>query len=141
MNRNECGLLLVHGAAVLLLGLLLGLAAVVEELAGTQPQRWRAGHAALLLAGVWLLAVAAVLPLLVLSQRQKTALCWSLLVTAYAFTIAIVVQAATGVRALAPSSSAGSWIAYGANIITVGGGMFAGVLTLMGALGALKSEQ
>src|ERR1043166_4121350 len=96
MNRNERGLLLVHGAAVLLVGLLLGLAAVVEELAGTQPQRWRAGHAALLLAGVWLLAIAAVLPILVLSQRQKTALCWSLLVTVYAFTIAIVVQASTG---------------------------------------------
>jgi len=71
MNRNERGLLLAHGAAVLLVGLLLGLAAVVEELAGTQPQRWRAGHAALLLAGVWLLVIAAVLPILVLSQRQK----------------------------------------------------------------------
>ena len=141
MNRNERGLLLVHGAAVLLAGLLLGLAAVVEELAGTQPQRWRAGHAALLLAGVWLLAIAAVLPILVLSQRQKTALCWSLLVTVYAFTIAIVVQASTGVRALSPSSSVGSWIAYVANIVTVGAGLFAGLLTLMGALGALKSDQ
>jgi len=141
MNRKERGLLLAHGAAVLLLGLLLGLAAVVEELAGTQPQRWRAGHAALLLAGVWLLAIAAVLPMLVLSQRQKTALCWSLLVTVYAFTIAIVVQASAGVRALAPSSSVGSWIAYVANIITVGAGLFAGLLTLMGALGALKSDQ
>src|ERR1051325_974857 len=141
MNRNERGLLLVHGAAVLLVGLLLGLAAVVEELAGTQPQRWRAGHAALLLpGGVWLLAIAAVLPILVLSQRQKTALCWSLLVTVYSFTIAIVVQASTGVRALAPSSSVGGWIAYVANIVTVGAGLFAGLLTLMGALGALKSD-
>jgi hypothetical protein len=66
MNRNQRGLLLVHGAAVLLVGLLLG---------------------------------------------------------------------------LAPSSSVGGWIAYVANIVTVGAGLFAGLLTLMGALGALKSDQ
>jgi hypothetical protein len=62
-------------------------------------------------------------------------------VTVYAFTIAIVIQAGTGVRALAPSHSVLSWIAYVANIITVGAGMFAGVLTLQGAVGALKSDQ
>jgi hypothetical protein len=141
MTRNERGLILAHGAAVLLLGLLLGLAAVVEELAGTQPQRWRAGHAALLLAGVWLLAVAAVFPLLALSQRQKTALCWSLLVTVYAFTIAIVVQASTGMRTLAPSHSLAGWTGYVANIITVGAGLFAGLLTLVGAVAARKGDE
>ena len=141
VNRNERGLLLVHGAAVTLLGLLLGLAAVVEELAGTQPTRWRAGHAALLLAGVWLLAIAAVLPVLVLTDRQKKALCWSLITTAYAFTIAIVVQAGTGFRALSPGPSALTSIAYAANIVTVAAGVFAGLLTLMGALGVLKRGQ
>ena len=140
MTRNERGLLLAHGAAVVLVGLLLGLAAVAEELAGTEPQRWRAGHAALLLAGVWLLAVAGVFPVLVLSPRQKTALCASLLVTVYAFTIAIVVQAGAGIRALAPSHSLASWIAYIANIVTVGAGVFAGLLTLLGAVRALRSE-
>jgi len=140
MNRNERGLLLTHGAAVLLLGLLLGLAAVGEELAGTQPQRWRAGHGALLLAGLWLLVIGAVFPILVLPPRQKTALCWSLLVTVYAFTIAIVLQASTGMRMLAPGPSLVGWAGYVANIITVGAGIFAGVLTLLGAFGTLKSE-
>jgi hypothetical protein len=141
MSRNERGLLLTHGAAVLLLGLLLGLAAVGEELAGTQPQRWRAGHGALLLAGVWLLAIGAVFPVLVLSPRQRTALCWSLLVTVYAFTIAIVLQASTGIRMLAPSHSLAGWVGYLANIVTVGAGILAGVLTLLGAFGTLKSER
>jgi hypothetical protein len=141
MNRNERGLILVHGAAVLLLGLLLGLAAVVEELAGTQPQRWRAGHGALLLAGVWLLAIAAVFPILTLPQRQKTALCWSLLVTVYAFAIAIVVQASTGTRMLGPSHSLAGWTGYVANIVTVGAGIFAGLLTVVGAVGTLKNER
>ena len=139
MHRNERGLILVHGAAVLLLGLLLGLAAVFEELAGTQPQRWRAGHGALLLAGVWLLAVAAVFPSLVLPHAQRRTLCWSLLVTVYAFTTAIVVQASTGIRMLSPAHSVAGWIGYAANIITVGAGLFAGILTLIGAVGALRS--
>jgi hypothetical protein len=141
MATNERSLVIVHGAAVLLLGLLLGLAAVIEELAGAQPQTWRAAHGALLLAGVWLLAVAAVLPLLVLPPRQRTALCWALLVTVYAFTVAILIQAITGVRALAPSGALASWVAYAANIVTVGAGVLAGLLTLVGAIAGLKAKE
>ena len=140
MPRNERGLILVHGAAALLLGLLLGLAAVAEELAATQPARWRAGHGALLLAGVWLLATAAVFPILALPQRQKTALCWSLLITVYAFAIAIVVQASTGMRTLAPGHSLAGWTGYVANVVTVGAGLFAGLLILLGAVGTLKND-
>jgi hypothetical protein len=141
MNDKERALILLHGAAVLLLGLLLGLAAVVEELAGTQPQTWRAGHAALLLAGVWLLAIAAVLPSLALAQQQKTALCWSLLVTAYGFATAILVQAGAGIRALAPGHSLAGWVGFVANITSVGAGLVAASLTLLGAVGALKKRQ
>jgi hypothetical protein len=131
----------VHGAAVLLLGLLLGLAAVVEEISGTQPLLWRAGHNALLLAGVWLLATAAVLPLLVLPARQVAALCWSLVVTAWAFATAILIQAITGVRALSPGATVPGTVGFVANIVTVGAGLLAGVLTLVGAWGALKADR
>jgi hypothetical protein len=141
MTHNERGLIILHGAAEVLLGLLCGLAAVAEELARAQPQTWRAAHAALLLAGVWLLATGAVFPLLVLPPRQKSALCWSLLVTAYAFTTAVLVQGITGVRALSPNGTLATSIAYGANIVTVGSGMLAALLTLLGAGAALKGGQ
>jgi hypothetical protein len=141
VRDNERSLVVLHGAAVLLVGLLIGLAAVVEELAGSQPQTWRAAHAALLLAGVWLLATAAVFPSLVLTQREKAALCWSLLATVYAFATAVFVQGITGVRALAPHGSVASWIAFIANIITVGAGVLAALLTLLGAKAALRSRQ
>jgi hypothetical protein len=131
---------IVHGAAVLLLGLLLGLAAVVEEISGTQPLLWRAGHNALVLAGVWLLATAAMLHLLVLSPRQVAALCWSLAVTAWAFATAILIQAITGVRALSPGANLPGTVGFVANIVTVGAGLFAGVLTLVGAWRAFRSE-
>lgn len=138
MTPNERGLIVFHGAAVVLVGLLSGLAAVAEELADAGPQTWRAAHAALLLAGVWLLATAAVLPVLSLSRQQAAALCWSLVATAYAFTTAILLQALTGVRTLAPGGSLSSWVVFIANIVTVGAGLLAALLTLLGARTALR---
>lgn len=138
MAGNERSLITLHGAAVLLVGLACGLAAVAEEVAAVQPQRWRAAHAALLMAGVWLLATAAVLPSLVLAQRERTALCWSLLATAYAFTTAILVQAVARVRVLGPDESLVGWVVFTANIVTVGAGLLAAALTVLGAAAALK---
>jgi hypothetical protein len=138
MIRNGRALILLHGAALVFVGLLLGLAAVAEEATGTQPHAWRAAHNALLLAGVWLLAMAAALPLLVLTPPQQVALCWALLTTGYAFATAILVQATAGIRALGPDGSVAGWIAFLANIVTVVSGLFAGLLTLMGAAAAVR---
>lgn len=133
---NERGLVILHGAAVVLVGLVCGLAAVVEEIAGNEAGTWRAAHNALLLAGVWILATAAVMPSLVLGQRERTGLCWSLLAIAYAFTTTILVQAVTG-RVLAPGGSASGWVAFLGNIVTVGASLLAALLTVLGAWAAL----
>jgi hypothetical protein len=138
---RQRSLLALHGSIVLLLGLLSGLPAVAEELAGLQPTTWRAAHGALLLAGVWLLATAALLPSLVLPPRHRRALAWSLIATGYAFTSAALIQAATGVRALAPHGTASSLVAYVANLATVAGGLLAALLTLLGAKAALTRQQ
>jgi hypothetical protein len=141
VSDKQRALVILHGAALILLGFLCGLAAVGEELARMEPQTWRAAHGALLLAGAWLLATAAVQPLLVLPARQASALGWSLLVTAYAFSIAILIQAITGVRALSPHDTLAGWVAYGANIVTVGASVLASVLTLVGAWAAVRSHR
>jgi len=138
--ERERSLLIMHGAGIILLGLLAGFMAVVEELAGSQPTIWRASHGALLLAGVWLLASGPVLPTLVLPEKQRRALCWSLLVTGYAFTSAVLIQAITGVRALSPHGSLWTTIAYVANIVTPAAGVVAAVLTVSGARGALRGR-
>ena len=135
---HDRSLLTLHGATILLLGLLAGLPAVAEELANVQPTVWRAGHGALLLAGVWLLATGALLPTLHLPGRQRATLTWALLVAGYAFTTAVLVQAVTGVRALSPHGTISSLIAYLANLITVGAGLLAALLTALGAKAALR---
>ncbi len=137
MSDRQRRLVVLHGAVLVLLGFLCGLPAVAEELAHLQPPTWRAAHGALLLAGTWLLATAAVQPLLVLPSRQAAALCWSLLAAAYAFGTAVLVQAITGVRALSPHGSIAGWVAYSANIATVGASILAALLTVVGAWGAL----
>jgi len=126
---RQRSLLALHGAVLLLLGLLCGLPAVSEELAGLQPTAWRAAHGALLLAGVWLLATSALLPSLVLPPRQQRALTWSLLVMAYAFATAV------------PHGTASSWIAYLANLATVPAGVLSALLTLLGARAALARQR
>jgi len=135
---RERSVLTLHGGIILLLGLLAGLPAVAEELANNQPPLWRAGHGALLLAGVWLLASAALLPTLVLPTRQRATLAGALLTAGYSFTIAVLVQAATGVRALSPHGTLTSWIAYGANLVTVAAALLAALLTILGASAALR---
>jgi len=141
MNNRQRALVLLHGAALILIGFLCGLPAVAEELAGSHPQTWRAAHGALLLAGTWLLATAAIQPLLILPRRHATALCWSLLAAAYAFSTAVLVQAITGVRALAPHGTPAGGVAWVANIATVGACVLAGILTLVGAWGALRDHR
>jgi len=138
MIRNERALILLHGAALVFVGLLVGLVAVAEEAAGVQPHVWRAAHNSLLLAGVWLLAMAAALRLLALTPPQQVALCWALLTTVYAFATAILVQATAGIRALGPDGSVPGWIAFVANAVTVVSSLFASLLTLMGAAAAVK---
>lgn len=136
---HDRSLLTLHGAIILLLGLLAGLPAVAEELAHAQQTVWRAGHGALLLAGVWLLSTGALLPTLRLPGRQRPALTWSLLVAGYAFTTAVLVQSITGVRALSPQGTLSSWVAYVANLATVAAGLLAALLTAQGAMGALRA--
>jgi hypothetical protein len=119
-------------------GLLVGLVALAEEAARIQPHVWRAAHNSWLLAGVWLPAMAAALRLLALTPTQQVALCWALLTTVYAFATAILVQATAGIRALGPDGSLLGWIAFIANAVTVGSGLFASLLPLMGAAAAVK---
>ncbi len=91
--------------------------------------------------GVWLIAAAAVLPLLELPRRERKALLLSLTGGAYTFMIAVVIQAATGVRAISPDVSGISLVAFAANLLAVLGTVLAASLTIMGAWNALRTSR
>lgn len=132
--------LVLHGAIILLVGLLCGYPSIVEE-ANRSGRMWTAAHSALLTLGVWLIASAAVLPLLELPRRERKALLLTLTSGAYSFTTAVVIQAATGVRAISPDVSGISLVAFAANLLAVLGTILAASLTVMGAWNALRASR
>jgi hypothetical protein len=129
--------LIAHGAIIILAGLACGLPSVVEA-ARPSGRMWQAAHSALLILGVWLLATAAVLPILVLPVREARGLMAALLLTGYSFAAAVIIQAVTGVRAISPDVPGVSKIAFVANLLAVLGAFLTASLTLIGALNALR---
>ncbi len=132
--------LVLHGAIILLVGLACGIPSVIEEASGSG-RAWQAAHSALLMLGVWLIATAAVLPLLELPRRERQALILSITGGAYSFMTAVVIQAATGVRAVSPDVSGIGLVAFAANLLAVLGAFLAASLTIMGASNALRTPR
>ena len=139
LDRDAQRRVVMHGALILLAGLLCGLPAVVEEAAQTS-RMWQGAHSALLTLGVWLLATGAVLPLLVLEKRESAALLRSLPVMAYSFASAVIIQAATGIRSISPDIPLVNKVAFAANLIAVLSAFLSASLTLLGAVNALRAS-
>jgi hypothetical protein len=130
----------LHGSVILLVGVSCGIPSVVEVSTGSA-RMWQGAHSALLLLGVWLLATAAVLPLLVLEAREAAGLRWSLLLMAYGFTVAVIVQAITGVRAFGPDRSPLNLLAFAGNVLAVLGTFLSASLTALGAWNGLREPR
>ena len=96
---------------MLLVGLLCGLPTVVET--GHESMRvWHTAHEALIMLGIWLIAMSSVLPVIVLERRDASALVWSLIAVGHGFALALLIQGVTGVRAFEPSRSIAGMTAF-----------------------------
>ncbi len=92
----------LHGAVVLLAGLLCGLPTVPEE----EPMRlWHTAHEGLIMAGVMMIAISSTMPHLRLPRREAQALVWALLAMGYGLTTGLIIQGVTGQHAFSPSGS------------------------------------
>lgn len=133
-----------HAAVVLIVGLLCGFpfALALTGNWGEEPVRaWRFAHLGLTLTGIWLLATSAVMPSLVLGERAARLLVWSLVSSAYGFSVALVVAAIAGVRGLEPGGPTANWFAFLGNTVGAFAGLFGAVTTLVGARRALRSSR
>jgi hypothetical protein len=131
--------LIVHGAIVLLVALGCGIPSVVEVATRTA-RMWQAAHSALLILGVWVIATAAIIPVLTLAEPEASGLKWSLVAAGYSFMTAVILQAVTGVRAFAPEGSILTKIAFAANLVAVLSSLLAAALTLVGASNAVRAS-
>lgn len=132
---------ILHGAIVLLIGLSCGIPfGSVASRAGDEAARaWRVAHAGGAMLGVMLVAVAAVLPRLRLTDVLVSLLAWSLIVGAYAFTVGVVLAAVTGARGLTAGDSATDVVVHIAYVVGTLATLVAVGLTIAGAGAALAA--
>lgn len=137
MDRTIRLRVILHGAIVMLAGLLCGLPAVNES---DTERYWHTAHEALILIGVLLFAVSSVMPYLVLGKTEAKTLFRSLLATGYGLMGGTVLQGVTGQHAFGPSTSPVVMVAFLSNVIGILGSVLTAALVLMGALAALKAS-
>jgi hypothetical protein len=137
MHEHHQARIAYHGAIVLFVGLLCGVAAVTEP-EGLPMPSWQAAHGGLLLNGVWMLAIGGIAPRLVLEPSHASALFWSLIAMSYGFVSTLLIQAAFGIRGVSPGGPLVNWLAFAGNVVVVGGTLFSVLITLQGAHGWVR---
>jgi len=88
--------LVFHGAVVLLLSLLCGFPLFLALQQGWSDEAirfWRSAHLGLSVVGIWSIATGAALGFLVLDERRIAILAWSVIVSNYTISVAILIRA------------------------------------------------
>lgn len=132
--------LILHGAIVLLVGLLAGLPTTTETIDGAA-RHWHTTHEALIMMGVWMLAASSVVPQLVLETTELTALVWAHLLMGYGFMVALTIGGIAGVEVFSPGATPASLAAFVAAVLGILGAIAAAALTIKGAAAALRAER
>jgi uncharacterized membrane protein len=133
--------MLFHGAIIVFMGLLFGLpfgVAVTTGWGEESVQAWRVAHAGMVAVGLMLIAIGAALRHLLLGQRLASWLVWSLVASVYAFTLAVLLRRAAGVKGFQPTGPILNWMAFLANMVGILGSLTGVALTIRGASAALR---
>ncbi len=142
MSERRQVQMLLHGAIVLFMGLLFGLpfgVAVTTGWGEESVQAWRVAHAGMVAVGLMLIAIGAALRHLVLGQRLASWLVWSLVASAYSFTLAVLLRGVAGVKGFQPTGPSLNWIAFLSNMVGILGSLTGVALTIRGAYAALRT--
>jgi hypothetical protein len=132
---------LLHGLLILLMGLLCGVPygrAITHGWGEEAVRAWRIAHFSLVVGGMWLMVVAAVMPLLVLSSRGMTTLVYSVVTSGYAFAVALIVAASGGVRGLEAGGPILNIVAFAGYMVASAASLVWVVVSIVGTLKALR---
>lgn len=138
LNRAR---LLFHGAVILLFSLLCGLPlfVAVQEGWGEEAVRfWRSAHVGLAAVGVWSIATGAVIGYLVLGTRGVSVLSWSIIVSNYAISVAILVRALAMSLHLDVGTLPLQALVAGSRNLSAVAGFVAAIITLRSAAAAVR---
>jgi len=140
MNAVDRARLVLHGAIVIVIGMLCGLPTVVEQVNGAE-RHWHTAHEALIMMGIWLLATSSVLDVLTLERQERSALIWSIVGMAYAFAVALVAGGAVNADAFEPGGTPLHWFVFACATLGILGAFMAAGVTIKGALAALRAAR
>ncbi len=133
--------ILLHGAIVLFVGLLCGIpfgVAARNASSYEATRAWRVAHSGGVTIGLMLIAIGGVLHRLLLGDRAASVLVWSLVASAYSFTLGMVVAATAGVRGLRATGPALNWVVFTAYMVGSLGVLLGVALVILGAYAALR---
>lgn len=134
--------LVMHGAIVVLLGLLVGFpyANVVLGTAEGEVRAFRMAHLEGVLNGLLMLAVAGVAGRIQLGERAARTLYVALLATGYGNVLAATLAAFSGSRGLEPGGPLSNWLVFGGFMVAVLGVLVAVALVVRGAWAAARGD-
>jgi hypothetical protein len=145
MARRAALWLILHGAIVMLIGMFVGFPGftVSREYPMTDNIRlfFRQSHLIPLATGIWMIAIAGVLPQLSLTDRSASALVWSLVISAYSL---LVAQTVWGIALRIGSDITQPPAEYpyaAALIVTAAGALIGTCVILYGAYSALRQSE
>jgi Na+/H+-dicarboxylate symporter len=136
--------ILLNGLIILLVGALCGVPygqSITKGWGEEAVRAWRLAHFSLVFGGVWLLAVAAVSNLLVLGARGIKILVTSVVTSAYAFLLALLVAAAFGVRGIEATGPPANLVAFAGNTLASVASVVWAVVSIAGAVRALRDGE
>jgi hypothetical protein len=136
VEQEIARILAIHGAIVLLLGILAGLPFWLVILGSRKKdiRPWQVAHATLIAVGLMLLVVAVIAPHLTLNDVLRGWLTGSLVASGYGFSFALIVGAAVGNRGLDPRPvGINTWFFLG-HLIGAIGSVVGGTILLLGLL-------
>jgi hypothetical protein len=132
--------LVLHGAIVLLFGLLLGAPyarAIKNNAAAHIVNSWRVAHLSLPIGATLMFAVAALLPSLAVPASVSWTIAVALIVSAYGFCVATPLAAVTGQRGLSSDSVGLGQLVYVGNMIGASASIVAAVMLVYAAFVSL----
>ena len=136
--------LVLHGSIVVMIGLLVGIPygqAITGGMGAEVVRAWRAAHDGLIMGGIMLVAVGPACGWVRLRPAVEALLGWSLIVSGYAFVLALVGAAVLGVRGLEPAGPGANLLVFGANTTGALGSLLGIGLLVGGAIGATLSGE
>jgi hypothetical protein len=137
MDLQPAGALLVHGSIVVLFGLLSGIPfwlAILRHREQGTIRAWRVAHTTLIAFGLLMVVVGVIDPHLALRTELRSLLVLALIVSGYGFVFALVIGAATGLRALTPKPWGFNTLLFLGHLLGATGSIIAMVIILYGLL-------